>query len=52
MKYFQEDLFHITYVEPKHQSNKHNQVNENDFECLMDSLSMLAITLWCNFIPN
>ena len=29
MKYFQEDLFHITYVEPKHQSNKHNQVNEN-----------------------
>ena len=35
MKYFKEDLFHVTYVEPKHQSNKHNQVSENNFECLI-----------------
>ena len=31
-KYSQEGFFHLTYVEPKHQSNSHNQVGTNDFQ--------------------
>ena len=34
-KYGQEGFFHLTYVEPKHQSNSHNQAGANDFQCLI-----------------
>ena len=28
-------FFCITYVEPRHQSNQHNQAGANDFQCLI-----------------
>ena len=31
-KYGQEGFFHLTYVEPKHQSDEHNQAVANDFQ--------------------
>ena len=35
-KYSQEGFFFLlTYVEPKHQSNSHNQAGANDFQCLI-----------------
>ena len=34
-KYGQEGFFHLTYVEPKHQSNSHNQASANDFQRLI-----------------
>ena len=33
-KYGQEGFFHLTYVEPKHQSDEHNQAGANDFQRL------------------
>ena len=32
-KYGQEGFFLLTYVEPKHQSDEHNQAGANDFQC-------------------
>ena len=44
-KYSQEGFFRLTYVEPKHQSNPHNQAGANDFPTLdLDILSMSAIS--------
>ena len=34
-KYSQEGFFHQTYVEPRHQSDSHNQAGANDFQCLI-----------------
>ena len=34
-KYGQEGFFPLTYVEPKHQSNSHNQAGGNDIQCLV-----------------
>ena len=34
-KYGQEGFFLLTYVEPKHQSDEHNQAGANDFQCLI-----------------
>ena len=34
-KYGQEGFFRLTYVEPKHQSNSHNQAGVNDFQHLI-----------------
>ena len=34
-KYGQEGFFCLTYVEPKHQSNSHNQAGANDFQRLI-----------------
>ena len=28
-------FFRLTYVEPKHQSDSHNQAGANDFQCLI-----------------
>ena len=33
-KYGQEGFFRLTYVDPKHQSDEHNQAGANDFHCL------------------
>ena len=33
-KYGQEVFFHLTYVEPKHQSDSHDQAGANDFQHL------------------
>ena len=34
-KYGQEGFFHLIYVEPKHQSDEHNQSGANDFQHLI-----------------
>ena len=34
-KYGQEGFFHLTYVEPKHQSDSHNQAGADDFQSLI-----------------
>ena len=34
-KYSQGGFFHLTYVEPKRQSDEHNQAGANDFQCLI-----------------
>ena len=34
-KYGQEGFFCLPYVEPKHQSNEHNQADANDFQHLI-----------------
>ena len=34
-KYSQESFFRLTYVEPKHQRDEHNQAGANDFQCLI-----------------
>ena len=34
-KYGQEGFFRLTYVEPKHESNSHNQAGANDFQHLI-----------------
>ena len=34
-KYGQEGFFHLTNVEPKHQSDSHNQAGANDFQSLI-----------------
>ena len=34
-KYGQEGFFRLTYVEPKHQSDSHNQAGTNDFQRLI-----------------
>ena len=34
-KYGQKGFFHLIYVEPKHQSNEHNQASANDFQRLI-----------------
>ena len=34
-KYGQEGFFRLTYVEPKHQSDEHNQAGANDFQRLI-----------------
>ena len=34
-KYDQEAFFLLTYVEPKHQSDSHNQTGANDFQFLI-----------------
>ena len=34
-KYGQEGPPPLTYVEPKHRSNEHNQASANDFQCLI-----------------
>ena len=31
----QEGFFHLTYVEPKHQSDEHNHARANDFQRLL-----------------
>ena len=33
-KYSQEGFFHLTYEEPKHKSDEHNQTGANDFLAL------------------
>ena len=32
-KYGQGGFFHLTYVEPKYQSDEHHQAGTNDFQC-------------------
>ena len=34
-KYGQEGFFCLTYMEPKHQCDEHNQAGANDFQCLI-----------------
>ena len=34
-KYGQEGFFRLNYVEPKHQSNEHNQAGAKDFQHLI-----------------
>ena len=34
-KHCQEGFFRLTYVEPKHQNNEHNQAGANDFQRLI-----------------
>ena len=34
-KYGQEGFLRLTYVEPKHQSDSHNQAGANDFQHLI-----------------
>ena len=43
-KYGQEGFFPLTYVEPKHQSNSHNQLVQVIFNADLDMLSMSAIS--------
>ena len=33
--YSQEDFSHLTYIEPKHENDEHNQAGTNDFQCLI-----------------
>ena len=42
-KYDQEG-FYLNYVKLKHQSDEHNQAGANDVQCLLDILSMSAIS--------
>ena len=34
-KYSQKDFSHLTYIEPKHENDEHNQAGANDFQCLI-----------------
>ena len=56
-KYHHEGFFCLTYVEPKHQSDEHNQAGANDFQRLiwirMSVLGMLGakdLTFHARFI--
>ena len=40
-KYGQEGFFRLIYVEPKHQSDKHNQAGANDFQHVVLMLIVL-----------
>ena len=35
MQKYGQSFFRLTYMEPKHQSDSHNQAGANDFQCLI-----------------
>ena len=42
-------FFCLTYVEPKHQSNEHNQAGTNDFQCLIWTFWICQLSpVWYN----
>ena len=45
----QEGFFHLTYVEPTHQREEHNQAGANDFHRLIWIFSVCQLSpTWCN----
>ena len=40
-------FFCITYVEPRHQSNQHNQAGANDFQCLIQIFWVCWLSISC-----
>ena len=47
-KYSQEGFFHLTYVEPKHQNDEHNQAGANDFQRLI----WIGYFEYVSYLPN
>ena len=48
MKIHGRDFFHLTYVEPKYQSDEHNQTCANDCQCLIWILWYRLSPVECN----